>query len=556
MFKTFLGKVLFSKIIILFSLLLSLTTSLFSYNFEVESFEDLTFSSKENDITITDVNGDIAGLIVIQTVEKEISFSSNLGVVESENTINGYKLFLSPDEKAIKIKKTGFIPFDYELPLRIKSNCNYFLVLGTDKDKLSSVTFDSKYPVDIYSNKNKKLGTTPFIHKDISLGKRTYTFKSRDKIIYKKEIDVLPFDRLYQIRVAKLNLIHSFEKKYFKNIQTGEVFTLDDSMVKTIENEIICPIGEISITIIHKNELIKKETMSLSFNDKMDIAFTSSDDKVLDKKFKIIIKSLLTNEIVNYDLDFNLKTVKYQDLEIISDPSNAIVSLDGIEVGETPFKISQIEVRDYDLKIEKKPWKTLLTTIKVKQDSIKKVSYKLGAGKEFASIKFKYDKESRFALENRIKIFLNDTLIPKRINNEILLISGEYDLKITHPMFKDEFYDLDLKESEFKVINLSDDMRNLKQGRGFWNTNKWYSFFTFSISIGASAYLNFIADEYYDDFKRSTSSSLAKKNYDNAILFDDYRNYSAGISIIPLYWYLHSWIMESSYKKKGIKNNE
>ena len=246
-----------------FTLLLLFIANLYSYNFTVSSFIDSTdfYSSKTNNIT--DINGETTGTLTIECIDKDIAFESNLGIVKQVSNLKGYVLYLSPDEKTITIKKIGHLPYEYNISKRIASSCSYFIEIKSDKHILSSIIFESKFPIDVFY-KNEKIGTTPFNYKVLS-GKRKFTFIAENgESLYSKEIKIKPSNNIYSIKAAMIDI---------SNLDDSHSIALDSNLLQfkktalnTNNKTIITNIGKHSIAIIHKNVEISRTNIELFRN--------------------------------------------------------------------------------------------------------------------------------------------------------------------------------------------------------------------------------------------------------------------------------------------------
>ena len=108
-----------------------------------------------------DFNGDICALIIINTDLEDLKFDANITITEVKITKDGYRLYVSPTERRIKIKKAGFNTLDYIIPEKIESSVVYTMNLAKKLTvgflKLNTIPVGA----DVMINGIKK-GKTPF----------------------------------------------------------------------------------------------------------------------------------------------------------------------------------------------------------------------------------------------------------------------------------------------------------------------------------------------------------------------------------------------------------
>ncbi len=122
-----------------------------------------------------DFNGDVCALIIVNTELKDLKFNANISITEVKSTKDGYWLYVSPTERRIQIKKTGFFPLDYNIPENIESSVVYTMNLAKKLTvgflKLSTIPAGAEVIID-----GIKKGNTPF--KDTLLqGSYKYSLK-------------------------------------------------------------------------------------------------------------------------------------------------------------------------------------------------------------------------------------------------------------------------------------------------------------------------------------------------------------------------------------------
>ena len=261
------------------------------------------------------------------------------------------------------------------------------------------------------------------------------------------------------------------------------------------------------------------------------------------EKYHSELRKISTKNQDNLDINIKLKP-NFGDLYITSKPDGADVFINDKKVGIAPYRDSMLVSQLYNVTISKDLWGETEDKIEITDLCKFSKKYDLQPGPKLAEIKF----ESGIMDSLKIaKLFLNNNKIEHTNFKDLFLESGMYKLEISHPDFFDKTYSLSLKESEKLSLNL--DLVNIKNKKFYWSLNKWISLGTFATSLGISVFYNEKGNDYYSNYLSATTTDLAGENYDNTLKYDTYRNISAGVSLIPLYWFIHSWYEESKCKK-------
>ena len=113
--------------------------SLFADEFVVKSFTELTTDLSARKNPRVDVNDENCAIIKIRTDLKGLIFDTNLGVEgDIEKKTGEFWVYVSPGEKQIRIAKEDFILLPYNIPLTIKENTVYQMILtrrGIDENE-------------------------------------------------------------------------------------------------------------------------------------------------------------------------------------------------------------------------------------------------------------------------------------------------------------------------------------------------------------------------------------------------------------------------------------
>jgi formylglycine-generating enzyme required for sulfatase activity len=148
----------------------------------------------------------------------------------------------------------------------------------------------------------------------------------------------------------------------------------------------------------------------------------------------------------NQKVDIKLKPVMGS-IEVSSEPTGAIISIDGTVYGLTPFTITNLAVGNYRLSLSKVGYTSIFKTVEVKEAQVSKVSLTLVSGKQVA-IKSE---------PSAARIFLDDSLLgntPKSIffqfgNHNLTIEKGDLKLveKIVVTQTSPSSYEFKLKDS-------------------------------------------------------------------------------------------------------------
>jgi len=183
-------------------LLLLLTASLFAAEFKVISCEEVGNDLTARIYSVKDLNDDKCGVIKVQTDLTGLSFESTIPPTEIKKSAGEYIVYLSPNTKRITIKKEGFMPLQFELPSRIKSEETMILKLTGTKDLTGDI------PVTILSKPQAKviidgvdLGETKTAK--LSGGKHTIRLEKAGYGTIEKEIEVTTSKALFEYTLTE-----------------------------------------------------------------------------------------------------------------------------------------------------------------------------------------------------------------------------------------------------------------------------------------------------------------------------------------------------------------
>ncbi len=139
------------------------------------------------------------------------------------------------------------------------------------------------------------------------------------------------------------------------------------------------------------------------------------------------------------------ETDRKQPVMIISHPDKAQVYLNNDSLGTTPFYSDNIGYSSFSLNIRKNDYITIDTLVKIRDDSLKYLTFKLTPLSRF-TIDFFPDES---------KIFIDDKNYDLKPSEEIILPAGDYRLRIAHAGYLNFEQNISLKPGKNPGINTS-----------------------------------------------------------------------------------------------------
>lgn len=148
---------------------------------KVVRFERLTRDLMASTRPVKDINGQICGIIKIETNDSLFIFEPNYGVIEEQKKPGERILYVPAGTKSISIRHPQFVMLrNYLLPEKIDSKATYILsidhkkrdnTLYTDYELVANVEGADVFVDDVF------YGVTPF-HKRIPYGKHYFVLKA------------------------------------------------------------------------------------------------------------------------------------------------------------------------------------------------------------------------------------------------------------------------------------------------------------------------------------------------------------------------------------------
>lgn len=349
------------KTILLFLPLFLVFNPLIADEFEVKSFKLVPEDLAAIKYSKKDINGNTCAIIKVFTDLDNLSFNTNIGIVDIKYKPGEYWIYVPPGEQRLKFIKNGYISYSYDIPLPIESKKVYRLVL-TQKNKqnikegkgtivLNSEPSEASVSIDGFPDVTKK---TPCTFEDYRTGqylfkitKKHYASKDTLLTIKKNKVSTVFINLQPKWGALKLTSNNDHAQYYIDNNYVGKGKTL-----KMIRPDNAPSLGE------HKVEARAKNYYNQI------------------KQIKILSGKLNT-------LHFNLDP-KIGRLRVDSDPQGASVYLENEYIGSTPVEKSEIRTGFYKLELKEDDFLDVNKQIHIKEDETTSIFKNLQLQKSFS----------------------------------------------------------------------------------------------------------------------------------------------------------------------------
>lgn len=410
--------------------LLVLLLHLSTLSVEAQNISVASFKSLPNDLDarvnfpMKDQNGDVCAIIKVVTTQTGFSFDSGqIGIFKTEQKSAEIWLYVPYGTKRLTISHPYLGTLrDYQIPLAIAKATVYELVLVSGKVKTIVeeglltiwLTIRSNPDgADIYINDVLK-GITPLPVK-LTPGKYSYRI---EKSLYHSGAGLLQItgrekdgkkDLLADLKPAYGTIKISTQPEQgatvlIDDLVTGNNTPFTGERIKsglhkiTVKKELFQP-KSIEITV--RDGEISEETMTLNPNfANVTVLAEPNADIYIDGIYKA--KNRFQGRIPTGVSTFEAKKGSYYpdkrdkeiaageeltinltvrpilgNIEILSNPIDARIFLNNEEKGTTPITLQKLLVGNYELKLEKKGYKTIIKTIAIAEDKTTEVNEKL-----------------------------------------------------------------------------------------------------------------------------------------------------------------------------------
>ncbi len=178
------------------------------------------------DKDIRDANGNVAAAVKIKTDLTNLSVEANNGVIKMNTSPGSYFVFLSPDERVLTVRKSGYLELRILLPeygIRLKSGQVWELTVTGDK-KLEQVPVNFIIsPEDAQLTIDGKSYKPPYKGLLLSVGKHQVEVKKDGFPSYQKEITISLSNSLFEIELKPVEL----QIVTVKSVPNGATFYVD-----------------------------------------------------------------------------------------------------------------------------------------------------------------------------------------------------------------------------------------------------------------------------------------------------------------------------------------
>lgn len=445
-----------------------------------------------------DANGEFCALITIKTDVADLEFDSDRKPVRIERDHGNFKIYLSPGEKSLVIRKKGFIDLDYRFPLTIKANTAYTMTIVKDgytsaDEGLVKVIFELSES-GVYISRN---GNPPVLSRQKSAqyklipGTYSFTFVKdgfREKVIELdvsedvfRKVELESGESRAVMKLPGIVMIDSYP-------QGAEVYINDQFLGNTPWNNDLAA-GEYRIIIKKKMYYDLEQKFTVAEGETIELpvfklkpqygvlkiqvpeedpeTIIKIDDKEIDHSAakEIILESGrhkldITKELHHpYSEEFVLEDGEekiitpdlkpaYGILQIDSTPVDSVLIFINDEyVGLTPYRNEKLASGKYDLRIEKELYHSVEESILIKDEELTDKVVMLV--QNYGTIDVKAEGTS---------IFINDKYYAKD-HYKGRFLPGRYELESRDEKYYTKTWDILLNAGDIKVKDLSPEPR-------------------------------------------------------------------------------------------------
>jgi thiamine phosphate synthase YjbQ (UPF0047 family) len=375
--------------------------------------------------SVKDQNGEKCALIKVVTNQKGFVWEAGmLGIQKIEKKTGEYWVYVPHGSEKITIKhdKLGVLR-DYVYPEAIKKAKVYEMVLttGNVKTVVEKKEIESQWLIF----KTEPKGATVFINDELA-GTTPFQRKyKKGKYIYRIEKNKYhtkagKFTLKEEKRILDLNLKPQFGNiKVTTEPENGMKIFLNDEYTGKTTPATLNKISSGENTIQIKSKWYQPKTKKVTVQDEQttSVAFTLQaayanvsvttdpsafiiinnqrkgygnwqgrllegiyEIKVRKEKYYTQTKKIEIKSGTNENYKFKLKG-KTGSIDIVTEPIEGTVYLNGKEKGTTPLTIKDLLIGEYDLKIKKESFGSIIKNITIKEDKFLKIDEKLPKSK-------------------------------------------------------------------------------------------------------------------------------------------------------------------------------
>lgn len=525
---------------------------------------------------ITMIEGEVYELIFKLSTDK-VYISRDGGAPIVSNTQNAVFRIPKGLHKFTFIKEE-FKDFSYEIDLISNKSVDINLEAGQNTKQLklpSIVRLNSNPPgAEIYLNE-QKIGLTPIQYNllpefyNLKIIKDLYYTKLSDFTVKEGETLELPvIDLKPRFGSLEISTLPQKSKIYIDGIFEGyspykkEMFLSGNHSIKAESELYHAEIQDFYLADGETKSLVLKLKQAygeLNINSKPDGAKVFIDDKeagvtpynnlkMPSKAYKVRVEKRFYSDVTK---NAEVKDAQKTDLDFVMDMNvgilnivaeNSEIFINDKNMGNNSNK-ANLPGGNYTVTAKRQYHKDALQAVYLSVGEEKQILLKpepiLGS---LSIISEPYDTKGA-------EIYIDGNSTGNKTPSVFPYIIGDHSLKLKHPQFLDAEQKFTLTEGETKELKLTmlTYAGSQKAKKDFWRTQKWIALGSTAAFSGAGFLCSSMADGYYDDYMKTSSTNEAVDLYDKSTSFDLYKDVSYGISVSSLGYFFYAWYMESRY---------
>lgn len=393
-----------------------------------------SFDAKPNDITARtqprqDINGNDCALVKVQLAAPNAVFEGNVIGDVTYNT-SEYLVYMAQRSKRLMVKLEGYLPLevgfqDYNIKSLEPKTVYLLTISGVMRDKEQEpvrtktgwIILDSEPSgASVYIN-NEFVGNTPLSNYKQAYGTYQYKLESPN---YHPAAGVV---ELNSARIEqKIVLKPAFGSISVNSNIAGAKILLDGKQTGKQTPATLTEISSGSHTISlqldkyapKQQEVIVEDGQTANVSMTLDARFAritinSLDGAEIYGNGKLLGKSRISEDMMEgyYDLetrlnhhksvtkqiqvvagqsqDFTLNPIpKFGSLDIMSTPHDAVISIDGREIGKTPFTIEKLLEGDHTVAISKEGYSVFKKVVNITEDNTETIYATMEEGIQFS----------------------------------------------------------------------------------------------------------------------------------------------------------------------------
>ncbi|HQL69975.1 MAG TPA: SUMF1/EgtB/PvdO family nonheme iron enzyme [Bacteroidales bacterium] len=407
---------------------------LLGFEMQAQNISVASFERRDNDMDarvnypVKDQNGDVCALLKIETTQTGFVFEGgSLGIMKTERKTGEYWVYIPWGSKRITIKHDQLgILRDYTFPESIEKATVYLMKLTTGKvtvvveepEILTQWVVITSTPdgAQVYVD-DKPVGNTPF-SREYSLGQHNYRVELP---MYHAEAGVFTLDGVSdKVRVTavlkpnfgSINVSSSPESSadvLLDGKPTGQKtpctltdvssgphrITIKKNMYYDAWQEVTVDDSKTAIASLTMNPaygelIIHTQPAADIYVDDIKVGFDSCIIRRSSGFYTVTAKKeSYSDDSKKFEISDGIKTTinlspiaKYGVVKVSTTPPDAIIVINGENMGTSPITIRQLLIGTYDLELRKSGFATIYKQILVNKDQVLEINETLSTGKQ------------------------------------------------------------------------------------------------------------------------------------------------------------------------------